>query len=66
MIGAGLALLTETMENIEPPTSGQYEMEPFQDIDPGKLAAEIKECPVYADITNIGTFEFIFLQQYFK
>ena len=56
MIGAALALLTELMENIEPPSSGQYEMEIFQDIDPPKMAAEVKECPVYADITGFGTF----------
>ena len=56
MIGAALALLTELMENIEPPPSGQYEMEIFQEIEPPKMAAEIKECPVCADITGFGTF----------
>ena len=59
MIGATLAILTELMENIEPPSSGQYEMEIFQEMEPPKMATEIKECPVCADITGFvgfGTF----------
>ena len=56
MIGAALAILTELMENIEPPPSGQYEMEIFQEMEPAKMASEIKECPVCSDITGFGTF----------
>ena len=69
--GGGLKLVCSnpttkgrTVHHHQKRKSGQNEI--FQDMDPKKIAAEIKECPVYADITTIGTFEFNFLQQYFK